>query len=191
MLNDLKLKENKITSLINNIADIEKKNEILTKENNKFKTENKKLNGETLPEKPPFFFGEIKQLGGFFSSNKKKYIEINPIKGILRIFKLFEDYPKNPREIIDIRNFKLLKKLKKVKDYYDLEITYTKTKKNGDKIDKVENFRLRNSECRNKWHDSLLAIWKNLIKGGPIPKITKNVLLFIDDRIGIIQEIGN
>ena len=33
-------------------------------------------------------------------------------------------------------------------------------------------------------------MWKYLVKGEPVPKITKNILLFVDDRIGIIQEIG-
>ena len=55
-----------------------------------------------MPEKPPFLFIEVEQLGGFFSSNKRKYIEINPIKGLLRIFKSFDDYPKNPSQIIDL-----------------------------------------------------------------------------------------
>ena len=60
------------------------------------------LNGESLPKNPPFFFGEFEQLGGFFSSNKKRYIEINPLKGVLRIFKSFEDYPKNPFQTINL-----------------------------------------------------------------------------------------
>jgi serine/threonine protein kinase len=55
-----------------------------------------------MPKKPPFFLGEIEQPGGFFSSNKKKIIEINPIKGLLRIFKNFEDYPKNANQIINL-----------------------------------------------------------------------------------------
>ena len=55
-----------------------------------------------MPEKPPFLFIEVEQLGGFFNSNKRKYIEINPIKGLLRIFKSFDDYPKNPSQIIDL-----------------------------------------------------------------------------------------
>ena len=45
-------------------------------------------------------------------------------------------------------------------------------------------------ECRNKWFDSLLLLWKYNIKGVPVPKFTNNFLLFVDDRIGIIQEIG-
>ena len=57
---------------------------------------------EKIPNKPPFLFAEIEQQGGFFSSNKKKIIYINPIKGLLKIYKSFEDYPKNPNQIIDL-----------------------------------------------------------------------------------------
>ena len=102
--------------------------------NNNINTSNNKnnininfLNGETLPEKPPFFFGEIKQLGGFFSSSKKKYIEINPIKGILRIFKLFEDYPKNPSQtinLIDIINCTKDEEQNIQKNYFFFNINY-------------------------------------------------------------------
>jgi serine/threonine protein kinase/ankyrin repeat protein len=102
--------------------------------NNNINTSNNKnnininfLNGEILPEKPPFFFGEIKQLGGFFSSNKKKYIEINPIKGILRIFKLFEDYPKNPSQtinLIDIINCTKDEEQNIQKNYFFFNINY-------------------------------------------------------------------
>ena len=59
-------------------------------------------NEERAPKKPPFFFGELEQSGGFLSLKKKKYIEINPLNGVLRIFKLFEDYPQNPSQSINL-----------------------------------------------------------------------------------------
>ena len=71
--------------------------------NNKLYKKYKFLNDLiNIPKKPPFLFGEIEQQGGFFSSNKKKCIDINPIKGLLRIFKSFDEYPKNPNQIIDL-----------------------------------------------------------------------------------------
>ena len=82
----------------------------------------------------------------------------------------------------------MIRKLKREKNYYNLEITYTITKK-GEKIDKVQNYRFRNFYCRNKWFDLLLTLWRYLIKGTPKPKFTNKVLLFIDDRIGIVQGI--
>ena len=117
-----------------------------------------------------------------------RYLEIDSHKGLFKRYKTSKDYPKKPNDIVDIRNFKLIRKLKRVKDYYDLEITYTVTKK-GEKIEKVENYRLRHFECRNKWFDLLLLLWRYLIKGTPVPKFTNKFLLFVDDRIGILQEI--
>ena len=156
------------------------------------KDENDKSEDEEEKEDlfPFRIVGDARKKSEHLGKYNSRYLELDSIKGLFKRYMSSKDYPKNPREIIDIRNFKILKKVKKVKDYYDLEITYTKTKKNGDKVDKVEKFRLRHAECRNKWHDSLLAIWKYLAEGNPIPKFTKNILLFVDDRIGIIQEIG-
>ena len=82
------------------IKKIQKKEDII---NNMMKNKYKFLNDlEKIPRKPPFLFGEIEQQGGFFTSNKKKIIEINPIKGLLRFFKNFDDYPKNPNQLIDL-----------------------------------------------------------------------------------------
>ena len=117
-----------------------------------------------------------------------RYLEIDSLKGLFKRYKTTKDYPKKPNDIVDIRTFKLIRKLKRVKDYYDLEITYTITKK-GEKIEKIENYRMRHFDCRNKWFDLLLFLWRFLIKGHPIPKFTNKILLFVDDRIGIVQEI--
>ena len=57
---------------------------------------------KNIPPKPPFLFGEIETIGGIFNSGKKRIIELNPIKGLLRIFKTFDNYPKNPFEIINL-----------------------------------------------------------------------------------------
>ena len=82
---------------------------------------------EKMPKKPPFFFGEFEQLGGFLSSNKKKYIEINPLTGVLRIFKLFEDYPKNPNQninLIDIISCTKDDEKNNKKNYFFFNINY-------------------------------------------------------------------
>ena len=101
-----------------------------TKENNN--TQNSKINipelkGEKFPKKVPIFFGEFEQHGGFFSSNKKKYIEINPLKGFLKIFKSFEDYPKNPKQIIKLIDIIKCNKSEEQniqKNYFFFEISY-------------------------------------------------------------------
>ena len=117
-----------------------------------------------------------------------RYLEIDSLKGLFKRYKSSKDYPKKPNDIVDIKNFKLIRKLKRVKDYYDLEITYTVTQK-GEKVEKVENYRLRHFDCRNKWFDIFLSLWRHLIKGTTLPKFTNKILLFVDDRIGIVQEI--
>ena len=139
----------------------------------------------------PFrLIGDVKKKSKLLGKYHSRYIELDAIKGVFKRYRSSKEYPKRPKEIIDIRDFKLIKKLKKIKEYYDLEITYTVTNKKGEKSDKIIYFRLRHAICRNKWFDSLFAIWKYFIKGTPAPKITKNFLLFIDDRLGLIQEIG-
>ena len=134
--------------------------------------------------------GDAKKKSDLLGKYNSRYLELDAIKGLFKRYRSSKDYPKRPKEIIDLRNFKLIRKIKQVKEFYDLEITFTVTNKNGEKSDKVENFRLRHVQCRNKWFDSLLEIWTYVIKGKPVPKFTKNILLFVDDRIGILQEIG-
>ena len=170
---------------------------LLIKEDNHNKIENNNSdddddeNDEKEEDLFPFrIVGDAKKKSEHLGKYNSRYLELDSKKGLFKRYMSSKDYPKKPKEIIDIRNFKLLKKLKLVKDYYDLEITYKVTTKKGQEIDKVENFRMRHSECRNKWFDSLLLMWKYLLKGEPVPKITKNILCFVDDRIGIIQEIG-
>ena len=169
---------------------------LLIKEENHNKIENNNSddddeNDEKEDDLFPFrIIGDAKKKSEHLGKYNSRYLELDSKKGLFKRYMSSKDYPKKPKEIIDIRNFKLLKKLKLVKDYYDLEITYKVTTKKGQEIDKVENFRMRHSECRNKWFDSLLLMWKYLLKGEPVPKITKNILCFVDDRIGIIQEIG-
>ena len=85
-------KQNKGNENVNNSS-----NKIIIK--NKYKFLNQ-LN--FMPVKPPFLFGEIEKVGGIFNKVKKIFIEINPIKGCLRLFKNFEDYPKNPSHIINL-----------------------------------------------------------------------------------------
>ena len=85
-----------------------------------------------MPKKPPFFFGEIEQPGGFFSSNKKKIIEINPIKGLLRIFKNFAKMCDNLVTIINkIINFHKFwnDTIKKIKDQKEQIINYLSEEK--------------------------------------------------------------
>ena len=166
----------------------EEKNNLFDKSNSDDDDEVEEKEDEKLF---PFrIVGDAKKKSELLGKYNSRYLELDAIKGLFKRYRSSKDYPKRPKEIIDLRNFKLIRKIKQVKEFYDLEITFTVTNKNGEKSDKVENFRLRHVQCRNKWFDSLLEIWTYVIKGKPVPKFTKNILLFVDDRIGILQEIG-
>ena len=138
----------------------------------------------------PFrIIGDAKKKSQKLGVYNNRYLEIDSKEGLFKRYKSSKDYPKKPNDIVDIRNFKLIRKLKRVKEDYDLEITYKVSNKKGEKVDKVENYRFRHFDCRNKWFDSLLLLWRYFIKGTPVPKFTDKLLLFVDDGIGIFQEI--
>ena len=149
-------------------------------------------NNEKEEEEDLFPFkiiGDGKKKGETLGKYNSRYFEIDSIKGLFKRYQSSKEYPKNPKETIEIKNIKLIKKQKLVKDYSDLELTYVVTNKKGKKSEKTENFRFRHLQCRNKWHDSLLTLWKSYAFETIKPKFTKNILQFIDDRLGIIQEI--
>ena len=175
------------------IKDEDKNNQNLNTNDNNNNSDNEDESDKEEEEKKGHLF-PFRIIGDALKKSQKlgvynnRYLEIDSLKGLFKRYKTTKDYPKKPNDIVDIRTFKLIRKLKRVKDYYDLEITYTITKK-GEKVDKIENYRLRHFDCRNKWFDLLLFLWRYLIKGHPIPIFTNKILLFVDDRIGIVQEI--
>ena len=170
-------------------------NDYLIKEKEKDEEKNNEIDidveqGDDEDDLIPFkIVGDTKKKGDFLGAYNYRYLELDSVKGVLKRYLSTKEYPKHPKEIIDLRNFKLIKKQKLIKGFYDLEITYTNTSSKGKKTEKVENYRFIHQECRNKWFDSILNIWKSLIKGNQI-QTTKNNLCFIDDRLGLIQNIG-
>ena len=109
-------------------------------------------NAGKMPKKPPFFFGELEQQGGFLSSNKKKYIEINPLTGVLRIFKLFEDYPKNPNQninLIDIISCKKDDEKNNKKNYFFFNISYYLIKGSNSENEFLNNNNIENNNKIN------------------------------------------
>ena len=57
-----------------------------------------------FPIKPSFVYGDIEKAGGLFRSYRKRYLEINPVKGVINRYKKKDDYPKSPNETIKIRD---------------------------------------------------------------------------------------
>ena len=142
---------------------------------------------ETFPFR---IIGDVQKKGETLGKFNHRYLEIDSVKGILKRYKSSKEYPRRPLEIIPIKNLKSLKKLVKDinKDCYDFEIAFSITK--GSKTEeKTQIYRVRHAESRNKWYDSLLALWKHLVKNEKIPKINNHKLLFVDDQVGIIQDI--
>ena len=134
--------------------------------------------------------GDGKKKGESLGYYNSRYFEIDSIKGLFKRYTSSKEYPKNPKEIIEIKNLKLIKKQRLTKEYHDFEIIYLAQNSKGKKFEKKENYRFRHQECRNKWFDSLLTLWQCYVNNTPMPKITKENLCFVDDRLGIIQEIG-
>ena len=142
---------------------------------------------ETFPFR---IIGDVQKKGETLGKFNHRYLEIDSVKGILKRYKSSKEYPRRPLEIIPLKNLKSLKKLVKDinKDCYDFEIAFSITK--GSKTEeKTQIYRVRHAESRNKWYDSLLALWKHLVKNEKIPKINNHKLLFVDDQVGIIQDI--
>ena len=142
---------------------------------------------ETFPFR---VIGDVQKKGDTIGKYNHRYLEIDSVKGILKRFKSAKEYPRKPLEIIPIKNLKNLKKLVKDinKDCYDFEISFTVNK--GLKTEeKTQRYRVRHAESRSKWYDSLLTLWKFLVKGEKMPRINNHKLQFVDDQVGIIQDI--
>ena len=167
--------------------DEDKELENLINEHNNNSSDEDEEEEETFPFR---IIGDVQKKGESIGKYNHRYLEIDSVKGILKRYKSSKEYPRKPLEIIPIKNLKNLKKLIKDinKDCYDFEITFTVTK--GAKTEeKTQRYRVRHADSRSKWYDSLLILWKYLVKGEKMPKINNHKLEFVDDQVGIIQDI--
>ena len=132
---------------------------------------------KNIPPKPPFIFGEIEKTGvGLFNKDKIIFIEINPIKGLLRLFKTFEDYPKKPWEIIyliDIDECTIEDELNNKNKYYFI-IKYKQTKGK-------ENEFIENNEIDIKVNDNNKIIYGKF--NVHASEICKNLVIAINNII--------
>ena len=69
-------------------------------------------------------------------------------------------------------------------DHFAFEIGYEKNNKQISEI-----FRVRHLGSRTKWFDSIKTLWFHFKKNEPMPKISKNTIAFVDDNIGLVQEL--
>ena len=160
---------------------------LINEHNNNSSDEDDDEEEETFPFR---IIGDVQKKGETLGKFNHRYLEIDSVKGILKRYKSSKEYPRRPLEIIPIKELKSLKKLVKDinKDCYDFELAFNVIK-GSKKEEKTQIYRVRHAESRNKWYDSLLALWKHLVKDEKIPKINNQKLQFVDDQVGIIQDI--
>ena len=165
----------------------DKELENLINEHNNNSSDEDEEEEETFPFR---IIGDVQKKGESLGKYNHRYLEIDSVKGILKRYKSSKEYPRLPLEIIPIKNLKNLKKLIKDinKDCYDFEITFSLNKGNKT-YEKTQRYRVRHAESRSKWYESLLTLWKFLVKGDKMPKINNHKLVFVDDQVGIIQDI--
>ena len=148
---------------------------------------------EKIPLRPPFLFCEVEQQGGFFSSNKKKILEINPIKGLLRIFKAFVDYPQNPNQLIDLLDIeKCIKDNEQInyKNNYFFIISYNSIKTNNNEFlntDKNNN-KNNNNKVVNNIHNQKIITEKYLVHSS---KVCEHLVIIINKIINFHKYWNN
>ena len=140
---------------------------------------------ETFPFR---FLGDVQKKGETLGIFNNRYLEIDSVKGLIKRYASSKQYPTNPMEVIPIKSLKVLKKVKKLpkQEFFEFNLSYIPENKTKEKM---HTYRVRHIECRTKWFESLLKLYKHIVKGEPLPPINKNKLIFIDDQVGINQEI--
>lgn len=142
-------------------------------------------------DKLPFrIIGNVKKKSERLGFINERFLEIDPIKGTYNRYKSSKDYPTIPNETIPIKTIHSVRRLEKEenKDYYELELTFTKSDEKGGQK-KVVIYRITHEECRDKWFEFLSLLCRCAVRGDPLPKINKHKILFIDDQMGVIQEM--
>ena len=110
---------------------------------------------EKFPTKPCFVYGFLEKAGRVFRIYRKRYIEINPVKGVINRYKKQSDYPKSPNEVINLRNIIECNKIPmSFKDGNEFCFTLSIREKIGkDPIE--EKYMVRNSQAYEKWVDMI------------------------------------
>ena len=104
-----------------------------------------------FPIKPPFVYGNLEKVGRFFRVYRKRYIEINPIKGYIKRYKKKEDFPKSPNETINLRDIVGCNKIPmSFKEGNEFCFTLTIQQK-GKEEPLEEKYMVHNSEVYENW----------------------------------------
>ena len=110
---------------------------------------------EKFPIKPSFVYGFLEKAGRVFRIYRKRYIEINPVKGVINRYKKQSDYPKSPNETINLRNIVECNKIPMAfKDGNEFCFTLS-IKERMDKEPFEEKYMVHNSQAYEKWVDMI------------------------------------
>ena len=144
-------------------------------------------NSENEENYPFRIVGDLQKKGNTLGFFNYRYAEIDVIKGLFKRFKSREYYPDRPIEVINFKEITGLKiKPKKSNEFnYYFELKY-KPKNNNEK---TELYRTRHMSSRDKWYNTIYEVYKHFKGTQLLPKINKHKLMFINDQIGIVQEI--
>ena len=145
-------------------------------------------NSENEENYPFRIIGDLQKKGNTFGFFNYRYAEIDVIKGLFKRFKSPKYYPDRPIEVINIKNITSLQiKPKKPNEFnYYFELKYKPKNDN----EKIELYRTRHVSSRDKWFNTINEVYRYLKGAKSLPKINKNKLMFINDQIGITQEIS-
>ena len=156
---------------------------------NNLNIDNVENNISNLEEGYPFrIIGDLQKKGDIFGFFNYRYAEINVLKGLFKRYENPKKYPNNPIEVIKIEDFISLRMLPKKtgdKNHY-FEIIY----KSDNGKEKKEIYRTKHVSTRDKWFYSILEVYKHFKTGEKLPPINKHKLIFIDDQVGLVQEIS-
>ena len=157
----------------------------LSQSNNEQFLEENKNNIEDLPFK---IIGNLDKKSEFFGIYHYRYLELTIKLNLLKRYSNIKTYPDQPLEIIYLSSITSIKKIKLDSKYYYFEINFKL--KNNTKI-KSEYYRSKHLVSRNEWYNKIKEIWDYINKKKEyLPKINNNKIIFIDDQVGIIQEIN-
>ena len=110
---------------------------------------------EKFPIKPCFVYGYIEKAGRVFRIYRKRYMEINPVKGVINRYKKESDFPNSPNEIINLRN---IVECNKIPMAFKEGNEFCFTLSIQEKVDKdplEEKYMVHNSQAYEKWVDMI------------------------------------
>ena len=136
----------------------------------------------------PFrIIGDIQKKGNVFGLFNYRYAEIDVAKGLFKRYQSPKNYPNKPLEVFNFKDIIKIKTLPKTqKDtFYYMEIKY----KPNDGKEKTQLYRTRHMISRENWYNYISKVFRHFKKNEDLPPINRNKLIFIDDQVGVVQEI--